>query len=678
MLPSTTQLNPPTQPSRLNATTNRLIAPILALCICTTAIGFTLSTASHAQSPGSPHVASSGITEKTQELLSKLRAAEQAAPESNPYMIAILAELGSLCQTQGHYDDAERYLKRAYDLSLAKFGKDNSETATQYSAIGKLYAEVGRYQEAERILKEALETYRRINQSENATGTLAALGQLCYQTGKYAQSVQYYGQASEIASAKKDITTDNVRQAISTGQQLALQKLGRDIGSKDIISGGYHNEPIRNKWALVVGISKFKDRTLNNFALGGANRFYSYLTSVAGFPANHVVALLDENATRQNILEALGDKFLPWVAQPEDLVVLYISTHGSASSSDVVGLNYLVAHDTDLNNLFSTAIPTQYLSRTILERIRAKRVIIVLDACFSGSATGAIPSRNQALGFDAGQIAQASGQVVLTSSAPGEYSVALGRDSCPLFTKRLTEGLQINGRDTTLRQGFDYAQRSVLADSIQYAKRRQTPVMKSAWTGDHLKLASASYTVDERESIPVAMSFPAPATPARPAAQTLPPTASATNSSTTVRLGYFILPEIKTRTSSNAQTISRTVNEIARSKGINIVVDTSAVWLGGQALVSNGVNLTATVCNKLGVPVAPSQGSPRPATLKVGYFDRRKLSSVDKARLQAAIKNAAAVQGIDVVLDCLGVYAGGQFTLDHGIDLTNEIVGQVR
>ncbi len=38
---------------------------------------------------------------------------------------------------------------------------------------------------------------------------------------------------------------------------------------------------------------------------------------------------------------------MPHVANPDDLVLIYISSHGSASEMDVGGVNYIIAHDSE-------------------------------------------------------------------------------------------------------------------------------------------------------------------------------------------------------------------------------------------------------------------------------------------------------------------------------------------
>ncbi|WP_421020868.1 caspase family protein, partial [Klebsiella pneumoniae] len=82
--------------------------------------------------------------------------------------------------------------------------------------------------------------------------------------------------------------------------------------------------PIKDKWALIVGISKFKNDQLNlRYPSKDAKDFYQFLTTTGNFAPDHVKLLTDKQATRGNILSLLGDKWLPRVANPDDLVVIY-------------------------------------------------------------------------------------------------------------------------------------------------------------------------------------------------------------------------------------------------------------------------------------------------------------------------------------------------------------------
>ena len=61
--------------------------------------------------------------------------------------------------------------------------------------------------------------------------------------------------------------------------------------------------PIRDKWALVVGISKFENDKIPTlkYSTKDARDFYNYLVKEANFQPSHVRMLLDEKATRRRV-----------------------------------------------------------------------------------------------------------------------------------------------------------------------------------------------------------------------------------------------------------------------------------------------------------------------------------------------------------------------------------------
>ena len=132
------------------------------------------------------------------------------------------------------------------------------------------------------------------------------------------------------------------------------------------------NRPVRDKWALIVGISNFQNSKLNlHYPAKDAQDFYDFLTKEGNFAKDHVKLLVNEQATRANILSDLGDRWLPHVANPDDLVLIYISSHGSPADSDVRGVNYLLAYDSDPDTLFASGLPMQDLSNVIKTRVHS-------------------------------------------------------------------------------------------------------------------------------------------------------------------------------------------------------------------------------------------------------------------------------------------------------------------
>lgn len=248
--------------------------------------------------------------------------------------------------------------------------------------------------------------------------------------------------------------------------------------------------PVTDKWALVVGISKFDRSTLNlKYAAKDAEDFKDFLVNKCHFAPDHILSLENERATKDNIMESLGDSWLPRVAIESDLVVIYFSSHGSPSDMDVAGVNYLVAHDTNPDKLFTTGISIQNLADTIKQRVRAKRVLIILDACHSGGASaskGLIRTAN----VDAAQIAQGTGHAVICSSAKSESSWESKNYKNGVFTHTLIESFQTNGSDTKLSEAFNKLKTGVQSQVAAERGVSQTPVLEaSKWKGDELVLA---------------------------------------------------------------------------------------------------------------------------------------------------------------------------------------------
>lgn len=247
------------------------------------------------------------------------------------------------------------------------------------------------------------------------------------------------------------------------------------------------NKPIRDKWALIVGISNFKDSSINlHYCAKDAKDFYDFLVTEKNFAPDHVQLLTDSTATRANILSLLGNKWLPRVAEPDDLVVIYFSSHGSPSSLDVGGVNYLVAHDTDINDLYVTGIAMQDLSRIIKERVHCDRVMVLLDACHSGVAAPSSKGLARSGNVNVDTIVQGTGQLVLSSSSPDQRSWESKRYQGSVFTKHLIEGLRRDGKMTKLGQAFNYLNEEVQREVMRDRGVLQNPVMKSKWEGDDL------------------------------------------------------------------------------------------------------------------------------------------------------------------------------------------------
>lgn len=248
--------------------------------------------------------------------------------------------------------------------------------------------------------------------------------------------------------------------------------------------------PIGDKWAVVIGISQFADPSTPplKYSAKDAEDFYNYLVDPkrGRFAKDHVKLLLNQDATKVNILEVLGGTFLPYAAGPDDLVVIYLSTHGSAADSDIRGVNYVVAHDTQLRHLFATGINLQQLLDTIKERVHTKRILLCLDTCYSGAGGTTGGKGLGRTNVDGTAIAQGIGSLVITSSRPDQQSWESDDLKNSYFTKHLIEALSKSNGMVEVKQAFESMKQQVENDVLHDKGQLQTPTLSGTFDGPGL------------------------------------------------------------------------------------------------------------------------------------------------------------------------------------------------
>lgn len=250
--------------------------------------------------------------------------------------------------------------------------------------------------------------------------------------------------------------------------------------------------PVRDKWALVVGIGHFEDKSIPKlkYSTKDANDFYKYLINEANFKKDHVRILLNEDATRERIYNELDSGFIARFAKPDDLVVIFFSSHGSPSQLDRKKKNYLVAYDTEVKKLFATGVQMQDINDIVKSRIDSKRVLMVLDACHSGNVNPNAKGIHRVGNFDAQALSIGSGQMVICSSSENQQSWESKRYKNGVFTRKLLENLRKHGSNTPISKAFEFTKGEVNDEVNQdYPGRVQTPQIHSAWSGDDLVLA---------------------------------------------------------------------------------------------------------------------------------------------------------------------------------------------
>jgi hypothetical protein len=254
------------------------------------------------------------------------------------------------------------------------------------------------------------------------------------------------------------------------------------------------------RWAVVIGAGRYEDTAIPRlrYTVADAEAMHEFLTGPGGFPLDHTLLLTDRTErkpTLRNLKWALGT-FLARSAKKDDTVVVFFAGHG-APEVDPRGLErdgiakYLVPVDADLDDLYATALPMEELS-TIFTRIEAERIVVLLDACYSGGAGGRTftAKRTRANNLDdlfLERLTRARGRAIVSAARPNEVSLELAELGHGLFTYYALEGLKGradgNGDGVvTVQELYEYVEREV-AERSRAVGGSQHPVLKGELEG---------------------------------------------------------------------------------------------------------------------------------------------------------------------------------------------------
>lgn len=224
--------------------------------------------------------------------------------------------------------------------------------------------------------------------------------------------------------------------------------------------------------AVVVGIESYSDIAAKApYAERDAAAFAAHAKAL-GVPQRNVVLLTGSKAGRAS-LEKYLEQWLPNLVKPESTVYFYFSGHGAPDVKS--GQAYLVPWDGDPNFLETTAYPVKRLYSK-LQALKAKRVVVAMDSCFSGAggrsvlASGARPLVTK---VDAGAVS-APGMTVLTASSADQISGSLDDKGHGAFTYFLLEGLNGGSKDLSAAGLLGWLTPRV-QDESRRLNREQTP-----------------------------------------------------------------------------------------------------------------------------------------------------------------------------------------------------------
>jgi len=204
----------------------------------------------------------------------------------------------------------------------------------------------------------------------------------------------------------------------------------------------------RDGHALLIGVGshRFAPQLDAPVTVADAEAVAAILRSpeYCGYPSEQVTLLHDESATREGILAGLAA--LAERTGPEDTVVVYYCGHGEFGTD---GEYYLVSHEVKLSGSrveAGSGVNQAELVRALRE-IRAKRLLLIFNACYSGEISpslgaSGLPGGRSLPGTTAEALLSAgSGRIILTACREDQRSY-IGGGSLTIFTQALTQGLK--------------------------------------------------------------------------------------------------------------------------------------------------------------------------------------------------------------------------------------------
>ncbi len=220
--------------------------------------------------------------------------------------------------------------------------------------------------------------------------------------------------------------------------------------------------------ALIVAVADYSDGRAAAAARAGrgcrAARRVLRDPAIGGFRVE-VASDVREGELRRRLARFFANR------HPDDLLLVHFSCHGVKDDS---GELYLAAMDTDSDVLAATGVASSWLNDQI-GRCRSKRIVVLLDCCFSGSFPfGSLRRAGEQVNIQ--DHLGGRGRAVITASNSMEFSYEgdelAGAGQPSFFTGAVVEALETGKAD---RDGDRRISVDELYDYVYDRVRERTP-----------------------------------------------------------------------------------------------------------------------------------------------------------------------------------------------------------
>lgn len=299
--------------------------------------------------------------------------------------------------------------------------------------------------------------------NNNYSGTIIPIKiHLKEKYGKYAEDrtislnlEQDFAKAKLVVTENKDVRP-------------ALEKLdaGSDV-DKDIPQAKERQE---NTFALIITNEDYKIERDVPCAYNDGEIFMAYCKEALGIPEENFIYRQD--ATFGDFHTVIKNiKEISTIKNGDVNVIFYYAGHGIPNNQ---GKAYLLPSDGD-SKIPDVCFPLERLYQELGE-MNAKRVLVFMDACFSGANLN--ETRGMAIKVKNPHL---KGNMVVFSAASGDEAASPYKDQGHgLFTYYLLKKLKESDGNCTLGELGQYLQENVGLTSIRLNQKRQTPTVESS------------------------------------------------------------------------------------------------------------------------------------------------------------------------------------------------------
>ena len=268
--------------------------------------------------------------------------------------------------------------------------------------------------------------------------------------------------------------------------------------------------PAGNTYAIIIGISNYKNVSDLQFADKDAEAFENFLLGAAGgaIPKTNIETFLNENANRTNAGDAIS--IIARKAKPGDRVYFFFAGHGDMEDLTQIENGLLLLYNSPNGNYFG-------MNDDVLEILDLKRylsplaqrgveMIFIVDACHSGNLKGGVEGVQQT----ASALTAAWGkEYKILSCQPNQLSLESSEwgGGRGLFSLQLEEGMKgLADMDNNGVINMFELQSYIQANVAKYSEGKQIPLISGDLSKPLVKVNPqilAALKIEKAKSYPI-------------------------------------------------------------------------------------------------------------------------------------------------------------------------------